>query len=58
MEYRVNVDNEKQMMLVIDKDKLEWIYGGIMRSGSDKVPMLFVMRELGLVDDEYYPTWR
>lgn len=59
MNYQVNVDNDSQTMLVVSKEKLDWLWGGIQISDGDaRIPMTFLMRELGLLDDMLRPTWR
>lgn len=59
MKYQVDVDNESKVMMVFDKGKLEWLYAGIQGSDEDaKVPMTFLMCELGLLDDKFEPVWR
>lgn len=59
MRYSVEVDNDRQVLLRIEKERLEWLYSGIMGSDDDaRMPMMFLMTELGLLDERFEPTWR
>ena len=59
MKYTVSVDNDTQVMVRLEKERLEWLYAGILGSDDDaRVPMTFLMTELGLLDEHFEPTWR
>lgn len=59
MKYQLEIDNDKQQLLVIDKSKLDWLWNGIQGSDEDeRIAMTFLMCELGLLDDKFEPTWR
>lgn len=59
MKYEIDVDNDKQQLLVLKKDHLDWLWNGIQGSDEDqRVCMTFLMCELGLLDDRFKPVWR
>lgn len=60
MRYEVNVDNDRQVMLVLDKDLLDSEYDYVMsvESSSIRLGFLYALMKIGLLDDDFRPNWR
>lgn len=60
MKYEVNIDNDKQMMLVLDKERLDHEYEYVMsvESSSIRLGFLYALMKAGLLDDDFNPLWR
>ena len=60
MRYEVNVDNDRQVMLVLDKDLLDREYDYVMsvESASIRLGFLYALMKVGLLDNDFEPNWR